>query len=241
MKNNKKKKVILVITFILLAICVATGIYVSDYYQVNDDVYSYINNEVEYKNDKNTITLIPKEIEAGLILYPGAKVESEAYIPIVEKLAENGVLGIIVKMPAHMAFMDINAADSIMANWPEVNDWYISGHSLGGVVASSYAKNNADKLKGIILLASYSTKDLSQSGLTTLSIYGSNDLVLNLNNYKSSCANLPDDTRYIIIEGGNHAQFGLYGQQKGDGIATISTDDQFSMTSDEIMKMIFER
>lgn len=104
--------------------------------------------------------------------------------------------------------------------------WYIGGHSLGGYAAASYAQNHAEDLEGLILLGAYSGADLSDSGLEVISVYGELDGVMNRSKYEKSRSNLPEDTLEWILPGGNHAGFGSYGPQKGDGESKVSGAEQ---------------
>lgn len=135
---------------------------------------------------------------------------------------------------AYVAVLDANAADGLPEKHPEITSWYIAGHSLGGAMAANYAAVHSDDYSGLILLAAYSTKDLTQAPLRVLSVYGSEDGVMNRESYKKNWANLPADTEEIILEGGCHAQFGSYGPQDGDGTPTISGEEQIGQTADAI-------
>ena len=90
---------------------------------------------------------------------------------------------------------------------------------------------------GLILLGSYSTADLSGSGLTVLSVYGSEDGVMNREKYDEYKSNLPEGFTEVIIEGGNHAYFGAYGEQEGDGTATVTPAEQLRQTAEAILSM----
>ena len=170
----------------------------------------------------------------GYILYPGAKVAAQAYAPLARELAESGTFCVIAKMPFNLAVLDAGAAAGIMEAFPQVGAWYIGGHSLGGAVACQWAASNPEAEEGIILLASYSPDDLSSTGLRVLSVYGSNDGVMNAQAYEDALALMPDDFTEVVIEGGNHAQFGEYGSQGGDGEATIPAQEQRDQTVEAI-------
>jgi poly(3-hydroxybutyrate) depolymerase len=114
-------------------------------------------------------------------------------------------------------------------------NWYIGGHSLGGAMAANYAANHEKLLSGVVLLAAYSTKKLSDS-LAVISVYGSEDHVLNMKKLKEGDAYLPDTAVKYVIDGGNHAQFGNYGEQDGDGKALISAEDQQRQTAELIVQ-----
>lgn len=94
--------------------------------------------------------------DIAIIFYPGAKVEYISYLPLLEKIKQgSNVTCILVKMPFNMAIFDANAADTIIDQFPDIKNWYIAGHSMGGAMASDYASNNQDKIKGLILLGAY--------------------------------------------------------------------------------------
>ena len=101
-----------------------------------------------------------------------------------------------------------------------------------------YKAENSTDFDGIILLASYSTADLSGSELDVLSIYGSNDGVLNMEKYEECKQNLPENFKEFVITGGCHAYFGAYGEKAGDKKVTITRDEQIEITVDEIMNFI---
>jgi len=119
----------------------------------------------------------------------------------------------------------------------EYDHWYIGGHSLGGAMAADFAATKGDGLDGVILLAAYSTKKLDQH-LDVVLIYGSEDKVLSMEKYSKYMRNVPDMTSEHIIGGGNHAQFGSYGPQKGDGKALIPPEEQVNKTVDAILKKV---
>lgn len=169
--------------------------------------------------------------QPGLIFYPGGKVEAAAYAPLLQKLAQNGIACVLMEMPFNLAVLDTNAADRAFAQLPQVKRWYIGGHSLGGAMAGSYAGAHADKLEGLILLGAYSAAAIPED-LPTLAIYGSEDRVLDRSKLPVS-----QDT-LLEIAGGNHAYFGDYGEQKGDGTATISREEQQRQTAEAIVKFM---
>ena len=107
---------------------------------------------------------------------------------------------------------------------------YVAGHSLGGVVASldAVTLQKENHLAGVILLASYPDKsvDFSSSDISVLSIVASQDKILNWEKYEASKSRLPKSSEELMLEGGNHSGFGMYGEQKGDGKASISNEEQ---------------
>lgn len=238
MKKHKK----LIITFgsIILSILIIIlifGIYFGNYYHgVLVDDY-LVSNENVMVDENDYLSFIPKdEIKGGIILYPGAKVEYSAYSELMYKLALEGYASFIVEMPLNFAIFGINKADEIIEDYKSIDKWYLMGHSLGGAIVSSYANKHIDDIEGVILLAAYSTSDLSETKV--LSIYGSNDLVLSKDKYEENKINLGSNFVESIIDGGNHANFGSYGVQSGDGEATIEQDLQIDLTIQSILDFI---
>ena len=241
MKN--KRKLIIILISILLPVALIIGgsaVYLGDFYRSDyEAIGAFMPQHSGWEEEPdNTIVFEPENPIAGFIFYPGGKVEHRSYIPLMQELQERGVLCIIVKMPFNLAVFDINAADGIRAEYPEVKDWYIGGHSLGGSMAASYLAEHRDEFKGLVLLGSYSTENLSDTDLRVLSVFGSADKVLNRESYAEYKANLPEDFTEIEIPGGCHAYFGMYGAQEGDGTPTITNEEQIKLTADYIFELI---
>ena len=235
MKSKVKKRLkitAIIIAALLVIIIGGFYIYTLDYYRADPIARRTIADQAEsIQVQKNMTVLYPDEemdLAAGLIFYPGGKVEAIAYVPLLELLAREGITCVLVEMPFNLAVFDVNAASKIYGQFPEIKEWYIGGHSLGGAMASSYVENNRAMLKGLILLGAYPIND---ADLPVLAIYGSEDIRLD----KAKLANLPN---VIRIAGGNHAQFGNYGEQRGDGTATITREAQQAQTVEAILEFI---
>ncbi|OAS13329.1 alpha/beta fold hydrolase [Paenibacillus oryzisoli] len=215
---------------LIVILAAAFLIYVSNYYHavgVDKDVLA---NEKTITTDGKLTILTPSTpSETGFIFYPGGKVEHTAYLPMLEKLRQNGITCVLVDMPFNLAFFNSSAADKVFGKLPAIHNWYIGGHSLGGAMASNYASKHPDKIKGLVLLGAYIYGDIPPSN--ALTVYGSLDSVLD----KSKISYTEN---VFVIEGGNHGQFGNYGAQKGDGTATISSEQQQQVTVEQIMKFI---
>lgn len=166
--------------------------------------------------------------QVGYILYPGSRVPAEAYAPLAQAIAQEGYFAAIVYVPLYQAILDTNAADAVMESHQEITTWVVGGHSLGGVAASQFASNHLDEVRGLVLMASQSFPGagLENSDLQVVSLYGTDDGIFTVEEMAAARPDLPTDTQYIAIEGGNHSQFGWYGAQTGDHPAKISYDDQ---------------
>lgn len=235
-----KKRLFLRLTAaLLLLLLLGCGIYVSDYYRAEETIGALIPSVfVEISDDR--MIFLPEEAEAGLIFYPGGKVEFAAYAPLMAELAQQNILCVLLKMPLNLAVLDMDAAKGIPELFPQVEHWYLAGHSLGGSMAASFAGKQPDTYEGLILLAAYSTADLTETGLKVCSLYGDRDGVLNREKYQQYRPNLPENTLELVLEGGNHAGFGCYGSQEGDGASALEAGVQIRWTAEKILALIRE-
>lgn len=230
------KRVLVGILVVLALFAVMFSLYMGDYSHASPTALESAQSDshVTVQQLDGAIAFVPQDPVAGFIFYPGAKVESKAYAPLMRACADRGILAVVVEPPFNFALLDSDAAARVPAQFPQVRSWMVGGHSLGGVAASSCLANNPDIFSALVLLASFSSTDLSSYGGKVVSIRASNDLVLNMSEYEKAQANLPPDSVEIVIEGGNHAGFGDYGTQRGDGEADISGIEQQSATADAI-------
>lgn len=193
--------------------------------------------------DKYIVFTPTKETKKGLIFYPGGLVEPTAYAPVLRKIAEEGVLIVIAPMPFNLAILNTGAANAIIDQYPDISNWIIAGHSLGGASAAIYAYNNPTKINALVFWDSYppDSANLSGKNLPVLSIYGTtNNGVPNTENFDDKRYLLPKDTVYVPIEGASHAQFGDYGPQKGDVVASISLNEQHEIVTKIMLDFIFQ-
>ena len=232
-----------IIPVVILAVIVLTGcafwVYTTVYYHADTDaINAYLAEHSDvtiHTTDDGTMIFEGKNVEKGnIIFYPGGKVEYTAYQSLMVACAEQGYRCYLVEMPFNLAVLDVNAADGIITDGEDVAKWYLAGHSLGGTIAANYAAKHGDKIEGLRLLGAYSTQSLTDSGIAVLSIYGSNDGVMNHDKYESCRSNYPSEFREYVIAGGCHAYFGLYGYQKGDGTPTITPIEQIERTAEII-------
>ena len=209
---------------VLLILAILAGAffwYVSDYYRAEDVALAVMAQDNSITVQDNLTILSPSyPTDTAIIFYPGAKVEAEAYLPLLDQIRQIGVTCILVHMPFHMAIFDAGAAEEVIAQFPEVQHWYMAGHSMGGAMASKFATDHPDQVDGLILMGAYIYGDYPDE--KALTIYGS---------LNQSVEDHIDYTENIVeIEGGNHAQFGNYGPQQGDLPATISAQEQQAQT-----------
>ena len=236
----KKKLKILIPAGTVFVLIAAFLIYTGAYYRADDIALAAVKTEQRVSVSQTAYGWFfdgPSE-DNVLVFYPGAKVEETAYAPLMRQLAVRGVDVCIVKMPFRLAFFGLNKATDVFGLYNYKNR-YIGGHSLGGAMAAEYAAGHGEDLTGVILLAAYPTKPLDPS-LLLLSVYGSEDGVLNTQKVAEGRGFAPARYTEQIIEGGNHAQFGNYGVQKGDGVAAVSAGEQQEQTADLILQTVLQ-
>ena len=236
-----KKSLITLLTSVFLVSTVSLGYLLP--YQKAEDVSEYLKSDEqitfveEEKGDSAYYAFINNEgSNKVLVFYPGAKVDEYAYAELMRNIAESGTDVYVIKMPFHMAMLNGDGAKDIIDH-NEYEKVYLAGHSLGGVAASGYTISSSDKVDGLILLASYSTRKIPDN-VELLSIYGDKDGCLEMNVYEKNRSNWPPVSNEVVIKGGNHANYASYGKQKGDNEASITRDEQISITAEAIIEFM---
>ena len=235
--KERRSRLFLLIGGLIALVALSFMLYTCNYSHETDAARAALEStaQVAVAQEADWIAFGDSDSEVGFVFYPGGKVAAEAYAPLMHRLADAGVFCAIAKVPFNLAFFKTDAANAVIQAYPQVKTWYVGGHSLGGVAACQWAADNASQIAGIVLLGSYTSVDLTGSGLRLLSLSGSNDQVMNRENYAESQALLPTDAKEVVIQGGNHAQFGDYGAQEGDGEPAITAQDQQKQTVDAIL------
>ncbi|MBP3656616.1 MAG: alpha/beta fold hydrolase [Clostridia bacterium] len=239
--HKRRNRIIAVSAALVLAVLAgACAVYLGDYYRADQAaIRAFLPQDAAWKEAPDgTIVFEPEGAAKGLIFYPGGKVEHTAYIPLMQACAGEGILCVLAEMPFRLAVLDVNAADGIREAYPGVEDWYIGGHSLGGSMAAAYLADHVSEFDGLILLGAYSTADLSAADLAALSVYGSEDQVMNREKYEANKPNLPRSLTELVIDGGCHAYFGMYGAQDGDGLPAITNEEQIRITAESIVRFM---
>ena len=243
MSNTKNKfklgKIVFFTVIVIVAVVFAVlFLYTKEYYRSEVTMEDCMaDTECSIEEFADGIFVDGSGQEDAVIFYPGAKVEYTSYLPLCVKMAEEGVDCFLVEMPFHLAILGMNKADKIMDTY-DYENWYLAGHSLGGAMAANYVAENVEDFAGLIMLAAYPTKALISEDLKVLSVYGNKDTVLNRENLEAGKEFVPEHYTEIGLGGANHAGFGNYGPQEGDGEATVEREKQQEMTVGYIVKMI---
>ena len=226
--NKKNRRVKILVTILIILTIVPFTTYLISYQPKPSSQLAY--------QDSNQFDqhygFIQENSNAGVIIYPGGLVHPNAYARMAKALSLATQYSVFVTSPwFHLAITQINLADQVKRQHPDIDTWFIGGHSLGGTAAAFYTIEHINSIQGLFFLASYTTNqaDFSSTNLPVISIIGSEDLILNYSTYESSHHFLPANHHEVLIEGGNHGQFGDYGQQRGDGVAFIDGIQQETM------------
>lgn len=174
----------------------------------------------------------------GLVYIPGARVDPYAYMYVLSGAVAEGLTVVITKPTLNLAFFDQRPLDTFTADAPEVSSWAVGGHSLGGVRACQLA--DSPEVAGLVLFGSYCANDLSDSRMPVLSISGSADGLSTPEKIAEAAPLLPQSAVFVEIEGLNHAGFGSYGPQSGDGVGTVSRSEVRTELA-ELLREFFAR
>ena len=200
---------------------------------------------VAVERTDNAIVMSPTEDAGtslrgtGLVFVPGAKVDAASYEATLAPLVEEGASVVITRPILHLAFFDLRSLETFTEQADGVDEWLVGGHSLGGVKACQWGED--PEVAGLVLLGSYCANDLSASGLPMLSLSGSEDGLSTPAKVAAASGRLPADAVSVEIDGANHAAFGWYGPQPGDGTATISHEESDAEIAEALLAFAAER
>lgn len=204
--------------------------------------------EVSVLNDATGLAFLPGSSvgHTALIFFCGSGIGAEAYAPLLRPIAEQGFPVFIVRLPYRFAPLESHKqsaterARGVIAAHPDVTQWVVAGHSLGGALAARMARVDSGALAAMVLVATTHPKDddLSFLRIPVTKIYASNDGIAPLDRVLANRGMLPPHTQWAKITGGNHSQFGRYGHQLFDGTATISREEQEELTRSAILRVL---
>jgi hypothetical protein len=232
---RRRNKVILTILLALTVVLVGFVVWAETPPSPMPEVYDALKSDTSVTVSIGhwlVFTPVSSNASTGFIIYPGGRVDFRSYAPAAHAIAAEGYLVIIPQMPLNLAVFGVGIANDVIGHYPDIGSWAIGGHSLGGTMAAQFAFENPSKIRGLVLWAAYPASGtiLSKSNLLVTTIHGSNDGLASTAQIDDSLKLLPSSTLRVEIAGGNHAQFGWYGDQAGDNAATISRVTQQNLT-----------
>jgi len=238
--------------FALLLGAVLASIWLGRSLRMADDEESLLRSDqaVTVQRDDAVLAFLPTaaRARAALVFICGSDVAAEAYAALLRPVAKAGYPVFIVRLPYRRAFLHIHQpivfdrVRRVIATHPDITNWVLSGHSLGGALSVLFAYQDQQALSGLVLIATTypSQQDLSGLAIPVTVVYATLDGMAAVDQVLANRIRLPPHTRWIEIRGGNHAQFGRYGERAFDGAATISREEQEARTRAEIIRLLAE-
>jgi len=228
------------VTLLAVLLLIGAVYFQSTAYPPLDEVSSLLESHPDVSLARDRISFMSEQniTDVGLIIYPGGNVDFRAYAPFAARISAEGYPVFIQKMPLNLAVFGINHGLHIIRDHPEIQQWVLAGHSLGGAMGARFVLNHPDAFSGIVFLASYPDVDLRTTSLEVISLYGDRDGIINRQRLDSSLLLLPADAEVREIPGANHAGFGHYGPQRGDQDAVITREEQQNMTATTIVQLL---
>ena len=244
-KSNPLKRWILIALAVILAGTLIWGISWATYARppLPEALTALESDDLVEVSQTPWLTFTPTgELKAGLIFYPGGRIDPRGYSPLMRAIAGEGFLVVVPSMPINMAIFDTNAADEIIDHFSKINNWGIAGHSVGGTSAAIYTANNPEKIDGLAIWASYppNSTDLSRADLPVYSIYGELDPRVDRAAIEDRKGLMPPDTVYVEIHGGGHHQFGTYLIEAGEAQSIIPREVQQEQIIEGTLDMLAE-
>jgi dienelactone hydrolase len=230
------KRILLGILIVFVVGALGFVVWAEDAYQPNEVAMQALKSDaqVAVTQHEGFITFEPVGVQptTGFVFVPGGRVDYRVYAPVLHQIAARGFFVAVVKVRINLAFFDLNAPERVISQYPNIQHWAVGGHSLGGVAAASYVSKHLDVVDGLVFWASYpGDNSLTNATIKVISIYGTKDMG-GMASFEQSRAQLPADTQFVVIDGGNHAQFGSYGPQAGDNVAAISPEEQWAQVTE---------
>lgn len=240
---KKKYQIVKIIKRVWFTIAILFTIWLFYSYQAKNVPDSYLETsaEISVKDSDDYFLFEPKQkFDKVFIFFPGAMVDPKAYVPLCRKISENGIKVYLIKMPWRLASKGYEIPKQLNLFADKTKTYILSGHSQGGKMAAQFVKENPDLIQKLILIGTTHPRDISlaESKIPIMKIYGSEDGIADEKTIFKNKAKLPPNTKFIKIEGANHAQFGYYGFQLGDDSATISREKQQEETLRHILNFI---
>ncbi len=178
--------------------------------------------------------------KTGFIFYAEKNVEHQAYTPVLKRIASQGYLIIVPDMPFNQPSFGVKKAGQIIQAFPEIEKWVIGGHGAGADAAARFSMQYETQLSGLVLWAPVLNPSvrLDSSLLNIVLIYGNQDGIITPEQIREYQEQLPSSTKWTPLVGGNHSQFGDFGQLANDDQASITAAEQWKMVSKYTLELL---
>lgn len=109
-------------------------------------------------------------------------------------------------------------------------------------MAAQIVYENPTLFKGLFLIGTSHPRDIDLSMLTipTIKIYAEKDGLASVPEVMENKSKLPQNSKLILMKGGNHSQFGYLGKLFMDDRAEISLEEQQRQTVQYILEFLSE-
>jgi pimeloyl-ACP methyl ester carboxylesterase len=239
--NLKKRKIFKLVWFSLAAVFLIWNW--STFQSRNLPKETFDNNEIVAVVENNDrITFKPKKSEqtVELIFFPGGLADPGAYAPLCREIAENGYTCHIIKMSFRLPQRDYQKISRLFDL--KSGQYVIGGHSQGGKMAAQFVYENPGIMKGLFLLGTSHPRDISLSNqsIPTIKFYAENDGLASAEEVLENKDKLPINAKLILVEGGNHSQFGYLGKLLMDDNAGITLEEQQTIVLENLVNFLNE-
>ena len=163
----------------------------------------------------------------------GALIKPQSYANTAAFFARRGYT---VYLPyGGLLRLPINAVGDAAQQIPafDVDDWYFIGHSMGGMAALNLYRTGAADVRAIALWGAGMPFDYTDVAAPLLFLWGNADGILTESRMLTVRRNLPDATRYMTVDGGNHRNFAMYSHQFFDNEGSLDWPEQIAIANEQ--------
>ncbi|MBK7864526.1 MAG: hypothetical protein IPJ65_39185 [Archangiaceae bacterium] len=168
----------------------------------------------------------------GLLIMPGALIKPLSYARTAAFFADRGYTVFLPAAPMRLSILGVDGAAARLAGFA-VKDWFVIGHSMGGLAGLELVRRHAPVVRAVALWAAAMPRDFSDLEVPVLFLWGDRDGLLPREKLDEARSKLPSTTRYTTFPGGNHRDFALYTHQFFDAAGTLGWEQQTARANEE--------
>jgi hypothetical protein len=201
----------------------------------------FVNSEkVSVVESDDKISFVSKDVKHDLevIFFQGGLTDPKAYAPLCRGIAEQGFTCHLIKMNFRLPQRDYKKINTLFDL--RSGNYAIGGHSQGAKMAAQFVYENPGIMKALFLMGTSHPRDIDMSSLSipAIKLYAEHDGLASVIEVMNNKSRLPAGTRLILVEGGNHSQFGYLGKLFTDDAATITLEEQQRMTLHHVVSFL---